>query len=175
MTANSASSWLWGPHSALCLWVALATVIADQAHKWWMIAVHDIAQRGRFELLPFLDIKFTRNTGVSFSMFDSASYSWQLALALFALVVSLGMWIWLVREPSSRLMAASLGLIIGGALGNAIDRALFGGVTDYFLPHAFGFEWPTVFNIADMAIVAGVAGLLYESFIASRNSAAKPL
>ena len=71
-------------------------------------------------------------------------------------------------------MAASLGLIIGGALGNAIDRLLLGGVADFFSLHAFGFYW-YVFNIADVAIVAGVVGLLYDSFVPSRNGAANPL
>lgn len=65
-------------------------------------------------------------------------------------------------------MAVSLGLIIGGAVGNGIDRVLLGGVADFFLLHAFGYSW-YVFNIADVAIVAGVAGLLYDSMIASRN------
>ncbi len=71
-------------------------------------------------------------------------------------------------------MAVSLGLIIGGAIGNAIDRAKLGGVADFFSLHAFGFYW-YVFNIADVAIVAGVIGLLYDSLWASRNDAANPL
>jgi signal peptidase II len=70
-------------------------------------------------------------------------------------------------------MAWGIGLIIGGAIGNAIDRVLIGGVADFFSLHAFGFYW-YVFNIADVAIVAGVAALLYESFVASRNDASKP-
>lgn len=169
-----AASWVWGPYSGLGLSVAAVTALADQAHKAWMLGVSDIEDKGRFAVLPFLDIRFTRNTGVSFSMLDSSSYSWQLALAGFAVLASLALWVWLARGPSNRLLAWSLGLIIGGAVGNAIDRALFGGVTDYFLPHAFGFDWPSVFNIADVAIVAGVAGLLYESFVTSRNDAANP-
>jgi signal peptidase II len=70
-------------------------------------------------------------------------------------------------------MALSLGLIMGGALGNALDRVLIGGVADFFSLHAFGFYW-YVFNIADVAIVAGVIGLLYDSLRSSRNPAAKP-
>jgi signal peptidase II len=169
------ATWLWGPQSGPGLAVALATGVADQAHKWWMLAVEEIEGKGRYPSLPFLDIKFTRNTGVSFSMLDSSSYSWQLGLAVFAVAAALALWVWLARGPSNRLLAWSLGLIMGGAAGNAIDRVLFGGVTDYFLPHAFGIDWPNVFNIADVAIVAGVAGLLYESLIASRKDAANPL
>ncbi len=168
-------SWVWGPFSGLGLVVAAVTAVLDQAHKWWMLAVVGIEGKGRYSALPFLDIKFARNTGVSFSMLDSSSYNWQLGLAGFAILAAVALWAWLAHGPSNRIMAWSLGLIIGGAVANAVDRVLFGGVTDYFLPHAFGFDWPAVFNIADAAIVAGVAGLLYESFIASRNDAAKPL
>jgi signal peptidase II len=166
--------WLWGPFSGLGLSVAVTTAVLDQAHKWWMVVVEEIEGRGRYSALPFLDIRFTRNTGVSFSMLDSSSYSWQLGLAGFAVIAALALWVWLARGPSNRLLAWSLGLVMGGAVGNAVDRVLYGGVTDYFLPHAFGIDWPNVFNIADVAIVAGVAGLLYESFVASRNDAANP-
>ena len=65
----------------------------------------------------------------------------------------------------------SLGLIIGGALGNALDRLIVGGVIDYISLHAFGYYW-YIFNIADAAIVAGVVGLLYDSYVSSRNAAA---
>jgi signal peptidase II len=168
-------SWLWGPYAPLGLAMALATLAVDQAHKWWMLNVFGIEGKGRVAVLPFLDVKLTINTGVSFSMLDSAGTSWQLALAGFAALASLALWMWLCRGPTSRLSAAGLGLIIGGAVGNAIDRVSVGGVIDYVLPHAFGIDWPTVFNIADMAIVAGVAGLLYESLFTSRNDAANPL
>ena len=77
-----------------------------------------------------------------------------------------------VFPARNRLMAASLALIIGGALGNALDRILLGGVADFFSAHAFGFYW-YIFNLADVAIVAGVAGLLYDSYKSSRNGAVK--
>ena len=69
------------------------------------------------------------------------------------------------------LTATSVGLLIGGAIGNAIDRLHLGGVADFFLLHAFGYSW-YVFNIADVAIVAGVAGLLFDALTSSRNRAA---
>jgi signal peptidase II len=80
--------------------------------------------------------------------------------------------VWLARGVTTGLVAASLGLIMGGAIGNAIDRLVWGGVADFIQVHAFGFYW-YVFNIADAAIVAGVCGLLYDSFGVSRNRAAK--
>ena len=83
-----------------------------------------------------------------------------------------GLAFWLATGATNAIMAVSIGLIIGGALANALDRLHLGGVADFFSLHAFGFYW-YVFNIADVAIVAGVAGLLYDSFWPSRNDAAK--
>jgi signal peptidase II len=103
-----------------------------------------------------------KNIGISYSLFDQQSQTGQYFLAGFAAVASIGMWLWLNRSKGGRLMAVSLGLIIGGAIGNAIDRLRLGGVADFFSLHAAGFHW-YVFNIADIAIVAGVAALLYES------------
>lgn len=97
--------------------------------------------------------------------------SGQLALAFFAALVSAGMWVWLARSGTSRLMGVSLGLIIGGAVSNAVDRLTLGGVADFFSLHIFGYYW-YIFNIADVAIVAGVVGLLYDSLSASRKGAA---
>ena len=81
----------------------------------------------------------------------------------FAAIASLALWFWAARHDTSRLMAASLALIIGGAIGNGIDRIVLGGVADFISLHALGFYW-YIFNVADVAIVAGVAGLLYDSF-----------
>jgi signal peptidase II len=164
--------WLWGPYAGLASTVALVTLLLDQANKLWMLFVYGIEGRGRVAITPFLDFVYVLNTGVSYSMFDSSNYSWQLGLAFFALAASVGFWVWLCRSGESRLMAWGLGLIIGGAIGNAIDRLWLGGVADFYSLHAFGFYW-YVFNIADVAIVAGVAALLYDSFIASRKDAAK--
>jgi signal peptidase II len=175
MTDNSAThGWLWGRFSGLGLVVGLATLLIDQANKLWMLDVYGIADRGRVAVTPFLDFVFVKNTGISYSLFDQDSFTGQLALATFGLLASIALWVWLARGATNRLMAISIGLIIGGALGNAIDRVRIGGVADFFSLHAFGFYW-YVFNIADVAIVAGVAGLLYDSLIASRNDAAKPL
>ncbi|MEQ1670217.1 MAG: signal peptidase II, partial [Hyphomicrobium sp.] len=143
--------------------VALVTLLVDQAHKYWMLHVYDIESKGRVTITPFFDLVFVKNIGVSYSMFNQTSQAGQYVLTAFALVASTALWVWLNRASTGRLMTWSLALIIGGALGNAIDRVLIGGVADFFSMHAFGFYW-YVFNIADVAIVAGVAGLLYDSF-----------
>ena len=172
-TVQHSGSWLWGRWSGLAFAVAAATFLIDQAHKYWMIYVYDIGSRGRVYVTPFLDLVFVKNTGISYSMFDQDSQMGQNLLAAFAVLVAIALWIWIARSASGRLMAISLALIIGGALGNALDRVLLGGVADFFSAHAFGFYW-YVFNIADVAIVAGVLGLLYDSYKSSRNDAAKP-
>ncbi len=174
MAASNKQSWLWGRYSALGLTVAAATFAIDQAHKYWMLYDYDIAARGKVAVTPFLDLVFVKNTGISYSLFDQESKGGQYMLAGFAVIASAAMWVWLTRPDTTRLMAWSLALIIGGALGNALDRVLIGGVADFISLHAFGFYW-YVFNIADVAIVAGVAGLLYDSYKSSRNDAAKPL
>jgi len=172
--ASSIARWLWGPCSRLGLTVAASTFVVDQAHKWWMLLVYRIAEKGRVSVTPFLDLVFVKNTGISYSLLDQSGMAWQLVLALFSVIVSLALWAWLAVASTGRLMAWALGLIIGGALGNGLDRVLIGGVADFFSLHAFGFYW-YVFNIADVAIVAGVALLLYDSFKGSRNDAANPM
>jgi signal peptidase II len=176
MTISSAEvrSWVWGQYSRLGMTAFLATVALDQAHKWWMLEVYRIGERGRVTVTPFFDLVFVKNIGISYSLFDQDSYTGQLMLAAFGVVATAGLWIWLSRGATSRLLAISLGLIMGGAIGNAIDRVLLGGVADFFSLHALGFYW-YVFNVADVAIVAGVTGLLYDSLLASRKDAAKPL
>ena len=172
-TGAKGGSWLWGPFSRLGLLVVAATFLIDQANKLWLLDIYGIAERGRVAVTPFFDLVYVKNIGISYSLFDQESYTGQLLLAGFGLVASLVLWVWLARG-GNRLMAVSLGLIIGGALGNALDRVRLGGVADFYSLHAFGFYW-YVFNIADVAIVAGVIGLLYDSLVTSRNDAAKPL
>lgn len=152
--------------------VGALTFVADQLNKWWMLAVFDIASRGRVAVLPFLDLVYVKNQGISYGLLTQDGFLGQWLLTIFAVACSVAMVVWLARADTGRVLAVSLGLIIGGALGNALDRALAGGVHDFYSLHAFGFYW-YVFNIADAAIVAGVLGLLYDSLTASRNGAAK--
>lgn len=172
LSAGKVNGWLWGPHAATAVSIAALTAAIDQAHKWWMIHVFNIGTKGKVEVTPFLDLVFVINTGISYSLFDQSSQAGQNMLAAFAFIASAALWVWLNRPGSTRLLAQSLALIIGGAIGNGIDRLWLGGVADFFSLHAWGFYW-YVFNIADVAIVAGVALLLYDSWAASRNAAQK--
>ena len=129
---------------------------------------------GRVAVTPFLDLVFVKNTGISYGLLLQENRLGQWLLATFAGIAVLAMAWWLARGVTTRLVAVSLGLVMGGAASNAIDRLWLGGVADFFSLHAFGFYW-YVFNIADVAIVAGVLGLLYDSFMPSRNDASKAL
>jgi signal peptidase II len=166
--------WLWGPLSLLGLGLTVITIVIDQVHKWWMLTVYGIREGERVPVLPFLDLEFVKNTGVSYGLFLQNSRQGQWILASFAVLAVCAMAIWLARGVTTRLVATSLGLIMGGAASNAVDRISLGGVADFFLLHAFGFYW-YVFNIADVAIVAGVIGLVYDSLVASRKDASKDI
>jgi signal peptidase II len=158
-------SYLWGPLTALGLTVAALTCLADQASKFWLSSGFDHAGRPRVALTRFLDLVLTWNTGISYGLLPQQGTFGQLALLGFKIAAVMFLWVWLSRVPA-RLTAAALGLIIGGAVGNAIDRLHWPGVMDFVLFHiesaTWSFNW-YVFNLADVAIVAGVAGLLYES------------
>ncbi len=151
-----------------------ADCVLDQASKLYLLFVFDLAARGPVRLGPFFDFVLTRNTGISYGLFqtDSAFGQWVL-LAVKAVAVVL-LWIWLARADS-RLTALALGLIVGGAVGNAIDRLAYGWVADFVFFHVstatWRFNW-YVFNLADVAIVAGVIGLLYESLVGDRAAKA---
>ena len=174
MKDSAFASWVWGPLSRLGLTVAAITFLLDQGHKWWMLLGFDIRAKGRVTATPFLDFVYVLNQGVSYSFLTGSTQRWQYGLAVFALAAALALGVWLARGIDNRLAAISVGLIIGGALGNGLDRITLGGVADFFSLHAFGYYW-YVFNIADVAIVVGVAGLLYESLIpAAKTGATKP-
>jgi signal peptidase II len=163
--SEDAGSYAWGPLSALGLVIAALTCVADQAAKCWLLNVFDLGGRPPVAIGPFVKLVLTWNTGISYGLFPQQGPVGQWALLAFKVAAVAFLWVWLSRAPS-RLTAAALGLIIGGAVGNAIDRLHWPGVLDFLLLHletaAFSFQW-YVFTLADVAIVAGVIGLLYES------------
>lgn len=164
--------WLWGPMSPLGLGVAVATALIDQAHKLWMLNVYDIKAKAPVTLTPFFDLVLVWNRGISYGLFPQDSAFGRWGLTVFAFAASLAFVIWLARLTTP-LSAVSIGLIIGGAIGNAIDRVAYGAVADFFSLHVFGLQW-YVFNIADAAIVAGVVGLLYESLFRGHKKVGNP-
>jgi signal peptidase II len=146
---------------------ALAVLILDQATKLWLLFVFDLAHRGAVKITPFFDLVLAWNVGISFGWLQSESQLAQFALMAIKAVAVIVLAIWMARSRT-RIATVALGLIIGGAIGNAIDRFAYGAVVDFALFHVqIGgnvFNW-YVFNLADVAIVAGVAALLYDSFV----------
>ena len=127
----------------------------------------DIGHRGAVKLTPFLDLVLAWNVGISFGWFQNDSFLAQATLTAIKAVAVIVLAIWMARSRNW-LATVALGLIIGGAIGNAVDRVAYGAVVDFALFHIeIGektFNW-YVFNLADVAIVAGVAALLYDSFL----------
>ena len=146
---------------------ALAVIALDQASKLWLLRVFDIVHRGAVKVTPFFDLVLAWNTGISYGWFQNEGAVGQAILLAVKAVAVIVLAIWMARSRS-RLATLALGLIIGGAIGNAIDRLVYGAVVDFALFHiqigGKAFDW-YVFNLADVAIVAGVAGLLYDSFL----------
>jgi len=162
-------SYLRGPFTGFGLAVAAVACLVDQASKIYLLFVHDLAANP-VRLGPFFDFVLARNTGISYGLFQTDSALGQWLLLGFKVVAVVLLWVWLARA-GGRLAALSLGLIIGGAIGNGIDRLAYGWVADFVFFHVSGANWRFnwyVFNLADVAIVAGVAGLLYESLVAER-------
>ena len=168
------ASYLHGPLTWLGFATALVACALDQASKLYLLKAFDLAAKGPVRLGPFFDLVLTRNTGISYGLFQTHSALGQWLMLGSKAAAVLLLWIWLARAHS-RLTALSLGLIIGGAIGNAIDRLAYGWVADFVFFHVstatWRFDW-YVFNLADVAIVAGVIGLLYESLIGERAAKA---
>lgn len=149
------------------LGVAAVFLVLDQASKWLLI--HRVMQPPRvIEIAPVLNIVLAWNRGVSFGLFsDNPDAGSWLFIAVAAIIVTL-LLIWLWRS-SDRLHSAAIGLIVGGALGNVVDRLHYGAVTDFLDFHVGAWHWPA-FNLADSAITVGVALLLYDALFRSRRS-----
>ena len=145
---------------------AVVALVLDQATKLWLLFVLDIGHRGAVKVTPFFDLVLAWNTGISYGWFQTESAAGQALLLTIKAIAVIVLGVWMARSQT-RLATIALGLIIGGAIGNAIDRFAYGAVVDFALFHLQigdkDLNW-YVFNLADTAIVAGVAALLYDSF-----------
>ncbi len=145
---------------------ALLTLAADQANKLWLIFVFGVERRQPVALTPFFDVVFAKNPGISYSLFSARTDLQRYALLTVTLAATAFLIAWGWRAKS-RLVALALGLIVGGALGNAYDRLAYGFVADFYRFHVKSFSW-YVFNLADAAIVIGVALLIFDSLFAAK-------
>ncbi len=146
--------------------LAAITVVVDQAVKVLLIAVLTDPDRV-ISVTGFFNLVYVKNLGVSFGLFNAGSSAGPWILSVLSVAVAAGLVLGL-RRVQSPWLAAAIGLIIGGALGNAIDRIRLGSVADFFDFHAFGFHW-WAFNIADAAIVGGVAFIVLDGLFSRRE------
>jgi lipoprotein signal peptidase len=151
------------------LGIATAAVVfaADQASKWWVVQVLDLRRLGDVALLPVLDLTYVENRGITFGLLNSLCDWSAPALGVGALLVVAALGVWLTRAERP-LVAAAIGAIAGGAVGNVIDRLRSGAVVDFIRAHAWGWSW-YVFNAADAAIVCGVAALILDGLRTRRH------
>ena len=145
--------------------LALLILGLDQASKLWLLFVYDIELNGNLALAPFANITLVWNRGISYGLFQQEDDLGRWALVLISFVAAVGFAIWLRKNPP-KIVAWALGLVIGGAVGNGIDRFAYGAVVDFVHLHWGRFSW-YVFNVADCAIVVGVALLLVDALLPS--------
>jgi len=144
---------------------------ADQASKWWILNGLDLPNLRRVVLLPVLNLTMVWNRGVTFGLLNGLGAWGYLLLAVVTLSVVAALSVWLSRAESA-VVALAIGAIAGGAIGNVIDRLRFGAVVDFIqveLNSPWGNLFPWVFNVADSAIVCGVAVLVLDSIVAKRR------
>ena len=152
-----------------CL-IATLAIALDQATKWWIL--EGVMQPPRvIPVTPFFNLLLTWNNGVSFGLFNNSNNLNALLLSVLAIVIVVFLFFWL-RKANNKRMAAGLGLIIGGALGNVIDRGLHGAVVDFLDFYIETLHWPT-FNIADSCITVGAILLILDSLFSPKPEQAK--
>ncbi len=161
---------LAGPQR-LGLALALAVIALDQATKLWLYQYLVVDGVRAVPVLPFFNLVTVWNYGVSFGMFNTGAEATAWIFGLLALAISGALIVWLVRTDRV-LLTGALGLIVGGAIGNVIDRFRFGAVFDFLDFHAFGWHWPA-FNVADSAITVGVAVLFVDSLFGVEGESKK--
>ena len=152
------------------LMTALVILILDQASKYWIVQYLDLKNRTTMLVVdPFLNFRMAWNEGINFGI--PLGSKWVL-IAL-ALVISGWIFLWMRRDRPSPAVQVSAGLVLGGAIGNVIDRVIYGAVADFLNMSCCGWENPWSFNVADIAIFIGALGLIFLSGEPSKESAEK--
>lgn len=145
----------------IAFWTSLAILALDQALKWGIVVGLNLRELGRIDVLPpFFQLTMAWNRGVNFGLFADDSVLLRWALVVLAVVISGWVWVWLRGQAPTRAMQLAAGFLIGGALGNAIDRAVWGAVADFLNVTCCGWVNPWAFNVADIAIFIGAFGLI---------------
>ncbi|MCE8517383.1 signal peptidase II [Ruegeria pomeroyi] len=145
----------------LLFWSAFWAFLIDQISKYLVVHVMDVAHRGSIEVLPpFLTFRYGENRGINFGLFQGEGDAARWILIGLSLAICAVVLVWLSRGRPSRWMLIGGGLLIGGALGNVIDRLIYGYVLDFLNMSCCGIDNPYVFNVADIFIFAGAAALI---------------
>lgn len=145
----------------LTAWVAALIVALDQALKYWVVHVLRLDRVHEIDLLPpWLNLRMAWNQGVNFGLMSSDAGVMRWVLIGVAVAISVWVWIWIWRSAPGLLARISAGLLIGGALGNVIDRLAYGAVADFLNMSLPNWRNPYSFNVADIAIFAGAIGLV---------------
>jgi len=153
------------------LWLSAIVIVFDQITKIWVDLSLSLHQS--IAVIPSFSITYAHNYGAAFSFLSDAGGWQRWFFAVLAIGVSIGIIIYLKQlKAEEKLLAVALSLILGGAIGNIIDRVLYGYVIDFLDVYYGVYHWP-IFNIADSAITVGVALMLYESFTAKEETAEK--
>lgn len=153
----------------LGLAIAAAALVLDQVTKLYFYDLMVVGGRRAIEVLPFFNLVTVWNYGISFGMFNNGSAGPSIIFVILALAIVTALMFWL-RSASHPLVATALGLVIGGAVGNVVDRLRFGAVFDFLDFHLGGWHWPA-FNVADAAISIGVVLLCIDALFLSPRSA----
>ncbi len=142
-------------------WVAVAVFVIDQALKYYVVHVLALAQVRAIDVFPpYLNLRMAWNTGINFGLFSGGSDTARWVLIGLALAISLAVVVWMWRDPPGRWGLVAAGLLVGGALGNVVDRLVYGAVADFLNMSCCGIDNPFAFNVADISIFAGALGLV---------------
>ncbi len=147
--------------------VASAVIVLDQATKWWVVTIFMDPPRV-VDVWPFFNVVMVWNRGVTFGFLGDTPYWGQWAFVGLSLAIVAILLLWL-RRAETKWRAAAIGLIIGGALGNVIDRVNYGAVADFLDFHVAGYHWPA-FNFADAAITVGVAIMFFDALFKRKET-----
>ena len=148
--------------------IALAILAADQLHKYLMLHTVGMIDGRVIEVTSFFNLVMVWNYGISFGMFNNGSPANAYLLSFMAVAISAFLYVWMKRT-NSKWQTIALGMVIGGAIGNAIDRVIYGAVADFLDFHYYHDHWPA-FNVADISISVGVFLLVVESFFDIRKN-----
>ncbi|MBC7144530.1 MAG: signal peptidase II [Thioclava marina] len=141
--------------------VTAGVLILDQVTKYIVVQGLHLDRLGAIDVIPpFLNFRMAWNRGVNFGLFSGETDAMRWVLILVALAISAWVWFWIAREPHSRKVHVSAGLLVGGALGNVVDRLVYGAVADFLNMSLPGWTNPYSFNVADITIFLGAVGLV---------------